>query len=141
MTDHPTDSVDVMSGCGVQWKGYSPGSSGAVKVAVSPGPTATSNCPPVSEVTVCPTLSSLRTVTVAPGAKVPLKEYSKSLIVISGASASIDTLGLSGSSSPEHPLSTAGSMARLATAASARTADGRLMGSCTTRPRRGIAGP
>jgi hypothetical protein len=42
---HPTTRVAVMSGCGVQWKGYSPGCSGAVKVTGSPCRAPTSKVP------------------------------------------------------------------------------------------------
>src|SRR5690625_304594 len=65
-TAHPTISVAVIVGCGVQWKGNSPASSGTVRVASSPGATLTSKTPGSSEVTVWPTSSSLRIVTSEP---------------------------------------------------------------------------
>ena len=55
-----------MFGCGLQWKGCSPGSSGAVKVTGSPLRAPTSKAPS-SAVTVWKGVSSLTTVIVAPG--------------------------------------------------------------------------
>src|SRR5215217_4515311 len=73
----------------MQMTAYSPASSGAVKVAVSPAGTSTSNPPSSLAVSVCGASSSLTTVTVAPGAMVPGITYSKPLMVTVASSAEV----------------------------------------------------
>lgn len=60
--------MPCIDGWTVQWKAYLPAAAGALKVAVPPADTVTSNAPPESAVTVWVTESLFVTVMVAPGA-------------------------------------------------------------------------